>query len=393
VNAVYGGDDKVEGAHESLTEATALFWMALTAQMPRNTEQLAISVEMITKSSDEWVNLANALHEYAGAIAAMTTPIGTVEAKRFRILRRRSQTLAVKFSGLINDSFETWVRWIEWQTNARTKQRRLAIKAQPVEVGPFLQEHLFAERTVIGVSATVAPGGKFDFMAGRLGLEEGNYRGVDVGTNFDFENQALTYIPNMPAPGGENPEEWERALPIFMKALLDASKGRALLLFTSNKQLNAVYDAIADLVPWTCYRQGQYPQGELMRRFTEDTHSVLFATKTWFTGVDIQGESLSMVVLDKLPFPNPKDPVVAATSALYDKRYAPRGSFSHYSLPLTNMVLSQAYGRLIRTVTDRGVFACLDSRLLKTWGAGMAKKLPPAPRTSSIDDVTRFFGG
>jgi ATP-dependent DNA helicase DinG len=391
VNAIYGGDEKLDEVSESLSGANALFWMALTAQMPPRVDQLAITTEVITKAGDEWVTLANTLHEYAAAISALTTPIGTVEAKRFRILRKKARIMAAKFSDLINNPFDTWVRWIEWQTNYVRNTRRLAIKAQPVEVGPFLQEFLFANCTVIGVSATVAPGGKFEFMAGQLGLAADQYRGVDVGTNFDYQHQALTYVPTIAAPSNEPGNDWERALPIQIKALLDASQGRALVLFTSIKQLNNVYDAISDVVPWTCYKQGQFNQGELMRRFSTETNSVLFATKSWFTGVDIQGESLSMVILDRIPFKNPKDPVVAATSALYDRRYPPSGSFAHYTLPSATMTLSQAYGRLIRTVTDRGVFACLDSRLLKTWGAGIARQLPPAPRTSNIDDVTGFF--
>jgi ATP-dependent DNA helicase DinG len=383
-------DAKVEEAAQELMAASSLFWMALTNQMPEKETSLRITPTVITKAGDEWVNLANALWRYSKAVDALPLPIADDDVKRYRILRKSAQNLANKFGGLINDEFATTVRWMEWATNFRG-QRHLVVRSQPIEVGPFLQATLFADRVVIGASATVAPGGKFDFVAGRLGLELGGYRGIDVGTNFDYAHQALTYIPQIAAPSGQTQRDWEAALPAQIAALLQASKGRALVLFTSIKQLERVYEIVAPTLPWTVYKQGQLPQDKLMAAFKGDVHSVLFATKTWFTGVDVQGEALSLVILDKLPFPSPGDPVVEATSDLYDARYGARAGFNRYMLPFTQMALEQAYGRLIRTVTDRGVFACLDSRLLKGWGAGMAAKLPKAPRTSRLSDVVDFF--
>jgi ATP-dependent DNA helicase DinG len=387
---IYGDTPFLDECSEALGSVTSLFWMALTAQMPEKETALRITPTVITRASDEWVNLANALWRYAKAVEALPLPIAEDDVKRYRILRKQALNLASKFDGLINDEFSTTVRWMEWATNFRG-QRHLVVRAQPIEVGPFLQQFLYKGRVVIGASATVAPGGKFEFVAGRLGLTEGDYRGLDVGTNFDYAHMALTYIPALPAPAGQTQRDWEAVMPSQVQALLQASQGRALVLFTSIRQLERVYDMVAPTLPWTVYRQGQMPQDKLMAAFKEDVHSVLFATKTWFTGVDVQGEALSLVILDKLPFPSPGDPVVEATSDLYDARYGARAGFNRYMLPQTQMSLEQAYGRLVRTVTDRGVFACLDSRLLKGWGAGMAAKLPPAPRVRDIGTVQAFF--
>jgi ATP-dependent DNA helicase DinG len=394
VTRAYGGNDKVEEASAALTSASSLFWLALTTQMPEKEDFLRITPTVITKSSDEWVNLSNALWGFSKAVEALPLPIAEDDTKRFRLLKKMALNLAVKFDGFINDDFMATVRWVEWGENRRTGKRGLVVKAQPIEIGPFLQECLYKDRTVIGASATAALGGKFDLVASRLGLdaEPGSYQGVDVGTNFDYARQALTFIPDMPVPTGQTKGDWEAQLPNMIMALLQASNGRAFVLFTSNAQLERCYRIIAPNLPWTVLRQGEMPMPRLIEAFKADKHSVLFGTKSLFTGVDVQGEALSMVILDKLPFANFNEPVYEATCEAYDRRYGERGAWNRYTLPTTQMVLEQAYGRLIRTVTDRGVFACLDSRLLKSWGAGMARKLPPAPQVRDIASVQRFFG-
>lgn len=388
---VYGSDDDLSEAAQALTVATGLFWMALTSQMPEKEEKLRITPPVIVASSDEWVNLSTALWAYSKAVAALPLPIAEQDVKKYRLLKKQAQSQATKFDGFITDEFATTVRWVEYAENRRTGKKFLVLRSQPIEVGPFLQEALYDGRTVIGASATTAQGGKFDYVAGRLGFDGEGYEALDVGTNFDFAHQALTYIPQIPAPTGDTTREWESAVPTQVQALLAASSGRALVLFTSIKRMNKVYDLIADTLPWTIYKQGDMPAHRLTEAFKADKHSVLFATKTFFTGIDVQGEALSLVILDKLPFPSPGDPVVEATSDLYDARYGSRGGWTRYMVPQTQMSLEQAYGRLIRDVTDRGVFACLDSRLLKGWGSSMARKLPPAPQVRDLGSVQAFF--
>jgi ATP-dependent DNA helicase DinG len=389
---VYGGTDRLEDASRDLTEANSLFWLAMTSQMPEKEDKLRITSDIILHSENEWVGLSTALWAFAKAVSDLPLPIAEEDVKRFRLLRKQAQNLANKFDGFIRDEFSTTVRWVEHAANRRTGKKHLVVRSQPIEVGPFLQDCLFKSRTVVGASATVAVGGRFDYVAGRLGFEDNfGYRGLDVGTNFNYQRQALTYIPAIPVPARETAREWEAAVPAQVQALLAASSGRALVLFTSIERMNKVYSLIADTLPWTVYKQGDMPHDRIVAAFKADVHSVLFATKTFFTGVDIQGEALSMVILDKLPFPSPGDPVVEATSDLYDARYGERGGWKRYMLPETQMALEQAYGRLIRDITDRGVFACLDSRLLKGWGANMAAKLPPAPRVRDIGSVQAFF--
>jgi ATP-dependent DNA helicase DinG len=385
----YGDDAKIHEASGEVSGASSLFWLAMTNQMPEKEEKLRINATVLTQSEDEWVNLAGALWGYAKMLELLPLPVGDKDAKRIRLLRKQAQNLASRFDALITDEFTQTVRWVEWVTSSRTGQKHLVIRAQPLDVGPFLQEHLFKDRVVIGASATVTIGGKFDFVARRLGFESDQaYRGLDVGTNFDYANQALTYIPDLPVPSDK---DWDRAVTNQIANLLQLSQGRALVLFTSIRNMNRVYNAIAQDLPWTVLRQGDRPNDQLMAQFKSDVHSVLFAVKSFFTGVDVQGEALSMVILDKLPFPVPTDPVVEATSDLYDARYGSRAGWTRYTLPLTQMNLEQAYGRLIRTNTDRGVFACLDSRLLKGWGKTMASRLPPAPRASTLPEVQAFF--
>jgi ATP-dependent DNA helicase DinG len=387
----YGDANDLIGVSGPLTEASGLFWLALTSQMPEKEDFLRITPDVLFRSSDEWVSLSSALWAYCKVVQDLPLPIAEDDIKRLRLLRKQALNLASRFDHFINDEFATTVRWVEWGTNAKA-EKSLVVRSQPIEVGPFLQDRLYAKRVVVGASATVAPAGRFEFVAGQLGLTNGDYRGLDVGTNFDYQHMALTYIPAIPAPSQKTARDWEAALPNQVAALLRASQGRALVLFTSIKRMNEVHSLVADTVPWKVYKQGDMPTTKLVEAFKDDVHSVLFATKTFFTGVDIQGEALSLVVLDKLPFPIHTNPVVEATSDLYDVRYGPRGGFNYYMVPQAQMSLEQAYGRLIRTVSDRGVFACLDSRLLKGgWGASMASHLPPAPRTKDITDVQGFF--
>ena len=385
----YGDDYEVSEAWGELSGAASLFWLAMTAQMPEKEEKLRINANVLTQAEDEWVNLAGALWGYYKMTRELPKPIAEKDAKRIRLLRKQAQYLAQRFDALITDEFIQTVRWVEWATSSRTDQKHLVIRAQPIEAGPFLQESLFKDRVVIGASATTTIGGKFDFVAQRLGFAGAEeYKALDVGTNFDYATQALTYIPDLPVPSDK---DWDRAATAQIANLLQLSQGRALVLFTSIRNMNRVYNAVADALPWTVLRQGDKPNDRLVAEFRSDVHSVLFATKTFFTGVDIQGEALSMVILDKLPFPVPSDPVVEATCDLYDARYGSRAGWTRYTIPMTQMALEQAYGRLIRTNTDRGVFACLDSRLLKGWGKSMANRLPPAPRASTLPEVQAFF--
>ena len=389
--------EDLQKASEALSGASSLFWTAqaeLIRTIPANkdAQQLRFTADVLAKAQDEWVNLANALFAFSAAFKAIPAPDAEKENKRCRILRQRAQTLATRFEHLISDDFAEQVRWIEWQSNKRNNDRRLVITSQPIEVGPFLQKTLFNNRTVIGASATLKVAGSFDFVANQLGLTD-NYTGLDVGTNFDYTTQALGFVPNIAAPEYRSNAQWEAQIVPVIEGLLQASAGRALVLFTSKKQLDRVHSELAGKLPYTVLKQGDATQSELVRRFKSDVHSVLFATRTWFTGINVEGEALSLVIIDKLPFPSTSDPVVEATCEAIDKKFGERASFMRYSIPTASAILEQGVGRLIRTHSDRGVWAILDSRLnSKGYGAKLKSGLlPGSPRTGSLADVTRFF--
>lgn len=283
------------------------------------------------------------------------------------------------------------MRWVERKQGKRTSW--LVLCTAPIDVAPILNDLLFSQTTSILVSATMATSGagdKFAFMAKQLGVED--YLSIDVGTPFDYPKQALLYIPEIPEPAGKTRGQWESLVKVEMLDLVNASKGRALLLFTSVKAMKDAHAAIARRIPYTVLMQGTEPNPTLAKKFMEDTHSVLFATKSFFTGVDFQGEACSLVVIDKLPFPVPDEPLYAARCEKMDRESGSSASFMGYTVPSMILVLKQGFGRLIRTRSDRGVVAIMDSRLhSKGYGRSIRSALPDAKQTRSMSDVAAFL--
>ena len=244
--------------------------------------------------------------------------------------------------------------------------------------------------TSLLLSATLTTdGGRFDYCANQLGLP--NYDTFDVGSPFDFPRQARLYIPaHIPEPTQANKEAWGSMSIAEIGDLINASDGRALILFTSTKQMKLAYDHLAPRLPYTCLVQGNGTNKELARIFTEDEHSVLFATKSFMTGVDFQGSTCSLVVIDKLPFAVPTDPIVEARCELIEKRGG--NTFADLQVPSMTLVLQQAFGRLIRHGNDQGVVAILDRRLTsKGYGRKIVASLPNAPLVTTIEEVQSFF--
>ena len=244
--------------------------------------------------------------------------------------------------------------------------------------------------TTLLLSATLTTdGGRFDYCAAQLGLT--TYDSFDVGTPFDFQNQSRLYIPShIPEPTQANKETWGSMSIAEIGDLINASDGRALVLFTSTKQMRAAYDHLSPRLPYTCLVQGNGTNKELARIFTEDEHSVLFATKSFMTGVDFQGSTCSLVVIDKLPFAVPTDPIVEARCELIEKRGG--NTFAEFQVPMMTLVLQQAFGRLIRHSNDQGVVAILDRRLTsKGYGRKIVASLPDTPLITTIEEVQSFF--
>lgn len=348
-------------------------------------------------NQDHWVTLANSLGAYAEAVSRISMERAKNVDKalmRKRLLTVRSHNTAQKFADIIIAPHDLLVRWVEEERlkGARRNETRKVIKAAPIEVGALLRGMLWDKTPGVLVSATMSVKGEFDYIAGRLGIEA--FTGIDVGTPFDYEKQSRLYVPDssFPSPQGSDRQRWEVASTIRMGELVKASDGRALLLFTSRKQMENAYETLSRSLPYTCLMQGQEGKSNkaLAAEFMEDTHSVLFALRSFFTGVDFQGEACSLVVIDKLPFPVPTEPVTQARCELIENRGG--SSFRDYTVPVMSLILEQGFGRLIRHRNDIGVVAILDSRLAsKPYGRDIIASLPPAPLVRDMAEVESFY--
>jgi len=282
-------------------------------------------------------------------------------------------------SGPADAELAVWVE--ERRDGGRT------IRSALVEPGPVLRELLWGQMPVaVACSATLAVAGRLDVAASALGV--GKVAGLVAESPFDFRGNALLYVPRrVPSPAGEG---FQEAAERELRALVDASQGRALVLCTSWRAVESYSTALADL-EWELLVQGDDTPARLAARFRDQVASVLVATRTFFEGVDVPGQALSLLVLDRLPFPRPDDPLLGERG-----RRIERGGGSKFAevwLPSAAVSLQQALGRLIRSESDRGVMAVLDRRLADArYGRTLLASLPPAPLTRSLGDVRRFFG-
>jgi ATP-dependent DNA helicase DinG len=240
-------------------------------------------------------------------------------------------------------------------------------------------------------SATLAVKGSMRYIASRLGID--SFTPLDVGTPFDFAHQARIYVPvTLPEPKGSKVEMWEAQATQEIVDLIKVSEGRALVLFTSIKHMRAAFASVKIQLGdrYAMKMQGQEPPKALGAWFVEDNSSVLFGTKSFFTGVDFAGEACSLVIIAKMPFPVPTEPM---TEARVEAIEAAGGSgFGDYTIPVMSLVLQQAAGRLIRHRNDRGVVAILDPRIVsKSYGKQILRDLPPMGFTTKIAEVQTFF--
>ena len=294
---------------------------------------------------------------------------------------RRAGELREELAFLIESEEKGYVYWYE------RRGKNVFLTATPIDVSGILREHLF-ERfdTVVLTSATLAVERKFDFLRHRLGVEKSLEKVLD--SEFDFASQAIFYIPQS-IPDVRDAKFISTAANEITR-ILEITQGRAFCLFTSYNQMREIYERVRPRIPYPTLLQGTAPRPALLERFRKTPNAVLFATASFWQGVDVPGEQLSCVIIDRLPFAVPSDPVVSARVRAVNEDG--RNAFLEYQVPEAVLALKQGFGRLVRSRKDRGVLVLLDDRIARMrYGSVFLESLPPYARTRELSDVERFM--
>ncbi len=310
-------------------------------------------------------------------------PENDAEAERRRDLALRSvvgHSAAIDRAQAPSDEAIAWVERSE-------SDGRYAVNCAPHDVAEFLRATLFTHtQSVVLTSATLSVDGGFGHLRRAVGLDDAQE--LIAPSPFDYRRQARLFI----APPKLNPKsaEFGRLAAPLVEECLDRSRGRAFVLFTSHARLREVYALVRERIAFPVRMQGEMPRAHLLEWFRKTPGSVLFATGTFWEGIDVVGDALSCVIIDRLPFPSPNDPLVMARMRALEGRGL--DGFEHYMIPAATMRLKQGFGRLIRSATDRGVVALLDGRAASTrYGATILASLPPATRIEALEDLSSFF--
>jgi ATP-dependent DNA helicase DinG len=291
-----------------------------------------------------------------------------------------SQTLAIERMRLVGNE---WISWAERMGDGRSGD--FAAVSAPFTVAPILRERLFDKTAcVVMTSATIATGQDFTYLRRQLGLSDALVDEVVVDSPFDHARQAMLYLP----PERLNPKSADfarDAVPVVID-VLHATSGRAFVLFTSHAVMRAVAAAVAPVIPYPSLTQGDMPKGRILEWFRTQSNPVLFATASFWEGVDVVGEALSCVIVDRIPFPPPDDPVLQARGAAV--RESGGDAFDELMIPAAVLRLKQGLGRLIRSATDTGLMCVLDGRLeTMSYGRRIVGALPPATRVHDLAAV------
>ncbi|MGE5848902.1 MAG: ATP-dependent DNA helicase [Candidatus Methylomirabilota bacterium] len=294
--------------------------------------------------------------------------------------REQARILQEFFDG--ENPEENSVRWSERRGRAHF------LRISPLDVSAdFRRTLLESARAVILTSATLSAAGRFDFLRTRLGIQQAREFCVD--SPFDYARQAILYVPHsLPDPRSAG---FLEAAAEEIQRILEITQGRALILFTSLEAMESTYSLLDGRLPFPLMMQGQAPRTQLLDRFREEVASVLLATRSFWQGVDVVGEALSCVIIHKLPFGFPGEPVLEARLEHIQRQGG--DPFRAYQVPSAIISLRQGLGRLIRSGQDRGALCILDSRLLsRGYGRAFLESLPPSPVTTAREDLRQFFG-
>ena len=379
---------EVRRASDRVRDRATLFFQALRdlglaaagsgpyAARPATPDRQRVTASLLAAVQPAGSALIEALDGLQGVAALIREPSEDVAS-----VGRRAGETRDELAFLLRAGDPDYVYFLE------VRGRGVFLRASPIDVSTIVRELLLDRmQAVVLTSATLSVAGSFDYVRRRLGVREAAE--IRLPSEFRYEEQAILYLP----PGMPDPRS-----PLFAKAvgrealeILRRTEGRAFVLFTSYSVLRGVERLLGESLDYPVLVQGSAPRSVLLRQFRSLGNAVLLATSSFWQGVDVVGEALSCVIIDKLPFASPAEPVTAARIEAINARG--ESAFDQYQLPLAILTLAQGLGRLIRHRQDRGVLAVLDPRIrTRGYGARFLDALPPAPIVTKLDDITRFF--
>ncbi len=409
-------DKTVAAIRETLDEArhaSDLFFSEITEKYGTGSKTTRIRKKGVINNY-----LSKPLSNLSGALESLLNLV-TVEEERLEIFvfANRCRETNKNISIIINQELEEYVYWaeIEKRTNSlgllNHKYTRCSLFAAPINIAEDFEKQIFDKiRPVILTSATLSVNGNFNYIKERLGIPDctpaghfhreefdsditnsGDFCEKIIGSPFNFSENALIYVPdNIPDPNQE-PDAYRHNITKHIEEIISLTQGRSFILFTSFEMLNAVYEKIKDdMDTYTLFKQGDKPRYQLLEEFKASKNPVLFGTATFWHGVDVPGKTLKCVIITKLPFAVPSDPIIEARMELLKSQN--KNPFMDYQVPQAITLLRQGFGRLIRTATDTGIVVILDPRIKsKFYGKFFLNSLPGCEKTSEIKDIKNFL--
>ena len=374
----------LQSASQLLRERSRMFFGALPINMNgEGRMQFANREEFLETQGDLYIALLNALHRLEGELERVR---GVEEAPG---LKKRATDIREHLKFLMEADDRNTVFWLERRNAGRGREagRNTYLQATPIDVSQLLRELLFENfPSVILTSATLTVQGGFEHIRKRVGMSDA--RELVVPSHFKYGEQALLYLPpDMPDPRDTNFQDQATKQ---IRRVLELSEGRAFCLFTSYQQMRDIYERLLMELPYPLLLQGNAPRKALLEEFRTTPNAVLFGTSSFWQGVDVQGEALSCVIIDRLPFAVPTDPVVQARMRAIEEGGG--SPFFEYQVPSAVITLKQGFGRLIRSLEDRGVLMLLDPRIQRQrYGRVFLDSLPPYRITQDVAAVGDFF--